>query len=254
VELIPHKGLIYDCDQDWSQLPERWESELAYNADVVFAASAGLVEHLSPCNTNVALVPNGVVYPMFAPSGPQELPFPGDLISIQNPILGYAGTIWEDLDLGPVVTAAKAHPEWNFLFVGRVRANPNVPVLRTMPNVHFLGQKPISRLPEYVTRFDVCLTFVRLDRSDYDVLPPRFYEYLATGRPVVSMGVTGQDEEYPDVTYTAYTPVHFVQKCEEALKERSAWNVVRRQDYAAAAAWSRRAEQVQSILVGNAII
>lgn len=253
-ELVPRKGLVYDCDQDWSQLPEHWESELAYNADVVFAASAGLVDHLSPCNTNVALVPNGVVYPMFAQTGLRELPFPGDLVSIQNPILGYAGTIWEDLDLAPVLTAAKAHPEWNFLFVGRVRANPTVPDLRALPNIHFLGQKPIGQLPEYVTRFDVCLSFVRLDRSDYDVLPPRFYEYLATGRPIVSMGVTGQDEEYPDVIYTAYTPVHFVQKCEEALRERSAWNVARRQDYAAAAAWSRRAEQVQSILVGNALL
>lgn len=253
-ELIPRKGLVYDCDQDWVQLPERLESELAYNADVVFAASAGLVDHLAPCNTNVALVPNGVVYPMFARGGLDALPFPADLVSIRTPILGYAGTLWEDLDLTPVQNAAKARPEWSFLFVGRVKANPLLAELQALPNVHFLGQKPVSILPEYVTRFDVCLSFVRLDRRNYDVFPPRFYEYLATGKPIVSMGVTGQDEEYPDVIYTAYTPAHFISKCEEALRERNTWNVSRRQDYAAAAAWSSRAEQVQRILVGNSLL
>lgn len=253
-ELVPHRGLIYDCDRDWVQLPEHMESELAYNADVVFAASAGLVDHLSPCNANVALVPNGVVYPMFARDGLDALPFPADLVPIRNPILGYAGTIWEDLDLEPVRTAAKAHPEWSFLFVGRVKEHPLLPELQALPNVHFSGYRPVSILPEYVTRFDVCLTFVRLDRRDYDVFPPRFYEYLATGKPIVSMGVTGQDEEYPDVIYTAYTPLHFVAKCEEALEERNSWTRSRRQDYAGAASWSNRAGQVQRILVGNSLL
>lgn len=251
---LPHHGLVYDCDQDWSMLPERLESDLAYHADVVFAASAGLVDHLSPCNTNVALLPNGVVYSMFARDGLEEPPFPQELVSIRSPILGYAGTVWEDMDLTPVVEAAQAHPEWNFLFVGRVKHNPSLSHLHALPNVHFLGPKKAGELPEYVTRFDVCLSFLRLDRSDYDVLSPRIYEYMATGAPIVSMGVTGQDEEYPDVIYTAYNPPHFITQCEAALREHSAWNRTRRRDYAAAASWSNRAQQLQRILVGNALL
>ena len=253
-ERVPHHGLIYDCDQDWSMLPERLESELAYQADIVFAASAGLVDHLAPCNTNIALLPNGVVYPMFARDGLEELPFPADLVSVRSPILGYAGTVWEDLDLTPVVEAARARPGWNFLFVGRVKHNPSLNLLRSLPNVHFLGSKKAVEVPEYVTRFDVCLSFLRLDRSDYDVLSPRIYEYMATGAPIVSMGVTGQDEEYPDVIYTAYNPPHFLIQCEAALQERSPWNRTRRRDYAAAASWSNRAELLQRILVGNALL
>ena len=57
--------MVYDCDRDWFDLPPRWESDLALAADVVFAASPGLADHLSPCNDNIALLPNGVNFPMF---------------------------------------------------------------------------------------------------------------------------------------------------------------------------------------------
>lgn len=62
---VPHRGVVYDCDRDWPDQSPRWESDLALAADVVFAASQGLIDHLSPCNDNIALLPNGVNHPMF---------------------------------------------------------------------------------------------------------------------------------------------------------------------------------------------
>ena len=52
-------GVVYDCARDWSHLPARWESDLCLDADVSFAASPELAEHLSPCSDNVVLLPNG---------------------------------------------------------------------------------------------------------------------------------------------------------------------------------------------------
>ena len=46
---VPHRGVVYDCDRDWPDQSPRWESDLALAADVVFAASQGLIDHLSPC-------------------------------------------------------------------------------------------------------------------------------------------------------------------------------------------------------------
>ena len=84
-----------------------WESDLALAADVVFAASQGLIDHLSPCNDNIALLPNGVNHPMFT-RPPAELP--PELRGLSSPILGYTGTLWRDLDLAPVLYAAQAMP------------------------------------------------------------------------------------------------------------------------------------------------
>lgn len=75
LDSLPFRGLVYDCDRYWSGFPLEWESDLALSADVIFAASQGLIDHLSPCNDNIALLPNGVNFPMFAR---QEVELPGD--------------------------------------------------------------------------------------------------------------------------------------------------------------------------------
>ena len=253
-DLLPHRGLVYDCDQDWSHLPILWESQLAYNADVIFAASPGLVEHLSPCNTNIALIPNGVNFPMFSRTEDTDLAFPGDLVAVKNPILGYSGTIWDDLDLAPVEYAARMHPEWSFVFVGRVRNNPMAASLGRLHNVYFLGHKPLPEVPEYVARFDVCLSLLRTGMEDNDVLSTRIYEYLSTGLPIVSMFSPEQVEEYPDVIYGARGPAEFTDLCARALGERSDWLRRRRRDYGAAAAWNGRTAEILRILETNGLL
>ena len=250
-DLLPHHGLVYDCDQDWSSLPILWESELSYNADVIFAASQGLADHLAPCNANIVLLPNGVNYPMFSRTDDADLAFPGDLVPVRNPILGYSGTLWEDLDLEPVLHAARLRPDWSFLFVGRVRSNPLLSELKQLPNVHLLGHKPLVEVPEYVTRFDVCLSLLRRGQEDNDVLSARIFEYLSTGRPIVSMSTLSQPEEYPDVIYYAYGQADFASKCQKALEEPQGWHRERRRHYGAAAAWSGRAAEVLRILEMN---
>ena len=84
VASLPHSGLIYDCDREWDDLPLEWESELALQADVAFAASSGLIERLTPCCDNIALIPNGVNYPMFSRD---DWEMPGILRGRDRPIL-----------------------------------------------------------------------------------------------------------------------------------------------------------------------
>ena len=65
VDQHAYRGLVYDCHQEWDQFPLEWESDLAFAADVVFAASPGLARRLSPCSDNIALLPNGANPMMF---------------------------------------------------------------------------------------------------------------------------------------------------------------------------------------------
>lgn len=95
LDRLDYDGLIYDCDREWDDLPPAWEGSLASAADVVFAASPELAERLSPCSGNIALLPNGVTYPLFSRIAAPSRPRPED------PVLGWAGTIHGDLDLSP---------------------------------------------------------------------------------------------------------------------------------------------------------
>ena len=245
LDRLDYDGLVYDCDREWDDLPPAWEGVLSSTADVVFAASQGLADRLSPCSSNIALLPNGTAYPLFAKAArpPEDRP-----PRRTAPTFGWAGTIHPDLDLSPVLHAAHVHPEWNFLLLGRREPNPLVKKLKRLPNVSFLPPCPQMEVPAYLARCQVLMDFLREEQPDSDVIPTRMYEYLSTGRPIVAMLWPDQVEPFPDVVYGAHSNCEFVTLCEHALEELPSLVTQRRLDHGAQAAWSVRAGRVSRIL------
>ena len=111
-----------------------------------------------------------------------------------------------------------------------------------------LGPVPPVDLPDYLSSFQVCLHLLRRDRLYDDVIPPRLFEYLAAGKPIVAMLTPEQVEHFPDVVYGAHTPAEFNLLCTRALSETGTWAKDRRREYGKAAAWSQRAQEVIRIL------
>ena len=246
LDCLSYRALLYDCDRDWSQFPIQWESELTLAADLVFSASEELRSHLSPCNNNIALIPNGGNHPMFSRT---DLPRPLPLLDLEGPILGWAGAISADLDLAPLLFAAHSHPNWNFILLGRLdQGNPLLGRTLACPNVTHISLSSLLELPDYLAHCNVCLNLLRAQDQGLDIIPSRIYEYLSTGHPVVSMLWPDQVEHFPDVIYGAHTPEAFCQLCEKALEEAPGWVSGRRQSYGEAAAWSNRAADVSRIL------
>ena len=249
VHLLDHLdygGLVYDCDREWEDLPPAWEGCLANTADVVFAASPQLADRLSPCSGNIALLPNGVNFPLFAAQ--TASPRPDPLPRVTGPVLGWAGTIWEDLDLSPLLHAAREQPGWTFLLLGRQRDNPLLPRLRQLPNVVLPGQCPLSEVPDWLYRCDVLVELLRQDRPYDDVVSPRVYEYLCTGKPVVAMVWPDQVEPFPDVVYAAHDAQEFVTLCRHAMEEAQDFVSQRRRAHGAGASWPNRSAEVERIL------
>ena len=245
LDLLPHRALVYDCGRAWSELPVRWESDLALAADVIFAASPGLADALSPCNDNIALIPNGANYPMFAR---ESLECPPELRDLTGPVLGYVGTLWRDLDLAPALLCAQYMPRCTFVFLGRRESSPALRALAELPNVRLVGPCPPVDVPDYLAQFDVCMSFPRLRRPEDDVVPTRIYEYLSAGKPVVAVYPVELVEPFPDVIYAAHTAQEFTRLCRQALSEAGSWATDRRRARGAEGAWSCRAEEAARIL------
>lgn len=246
LDCLPYRGLIYDCSTFHPSSTARQEGMLAQAADVVFAASPGIMDHLSPCNGNIALIPNGVNYAMF---GRTAVEIPPELAGITGPVLGWAGDSEPEPDFRPLEHAAGDHPEWTFLLSGPKglfrRAG-----LRSLPNVRILEPLSLALLPDYVARFDVCLQLLPAEGTLSDVIPSRIFEYLSTGKPIVSMLWEDEVEQFPDVIYGAHTPEEFSRLCRHALAEVPGWATQRRRRYGQSAAWSVRAAEVRRILEG----
>lgn len=243
---LSYDGLVYDCDREWDELPLHWEGALANAADVVFTASRILADRLAPCSPNIALLPNGVNYPLFSrQNGPlvQEI-----LPQVTGPVFGFAGTIRADLNLSPVLQCARENPDWTFLLLGRRENNPLLDKLRRTPNVVFAGPCALNEVPDWIGRCDVLIDLLHRDRLDDGVISTRLYEYLSTGKPIVSMLWPDQVELFPDVVYGAVSDREFISLCRKALEEDPGFVFDRRRAYGAKAAWSVRAAEITQIL------
>lgn len=246
LDQLSYGALVYDCDQVWDTLPPSWEGSLAQASDVVFAASPQLADRLSPCSANIALLPNGINLPLFAPDAAHFDPMPG----VQAPILGWSGTIRESLDLSSLLYAAQARPDWGFLLLGAAEhSNPFLRRLKRLSNVYLPGPRPATEVPDWLYRCQVLMDFLREDQPYSGVISPRLYEYMATGKPVVSMLWPDQVEPFPDVVYGAHDPSEFLTLCAHALEEAPGFVSQRRRDRAKQAAWSLRAGEVERILI-----
>ena len=185
----PARLLIYDCVDAVSAFPavpagiEDVEAALARRADLVLATSRILEDRMRRLNPRTLRVPNAADYAHFArPVRAAEVP--EDVASLPRPIVGYVGEIAEWLDVDLVMALAQRHPAWSIVLVGP--AAPGVSWRLEAPNVHLLGRRAYSDLPALVAGFDVCVIPFRATRLTAAVNPVKLYEYLATGKPIVS--------------------------------------------------------------------
>ncbi len=161
------------------------EIQLLKRVDQVFIHSPALLERKGHFNPHTLFVPNGVDYQAFA--SPQEEP--ADLRAISHPRIGYIGVIKGQLDLRLLLGLATRHVEWSFVFVGPQNSLGMdallVEELSKLPNVHFLGHKPIESACAYPQHMDVCLLPYKVNDYTKYIYPLKLHEYLAGGRPIV---------------------------------------------------------------------
>jgi len=96
------------------------------------------------------------------------------------------GALYEWVDFELIRDLAASNKSWSLVMVG-----PKRPGRKTvnLPNIHYLGRKPYSVLPGYIQHFDVCIIPFRLSQTTLGSSPVKLYEYMASGKPVVSTDI-----------------------------------------------------------------
>ena len=137
--------------------------------------------------------------------------------------------------------------------MGKALPGVNLDYLKKYENIHFLGMKKYDELPAYLRCFDVCLNVFRDGELSRDVSPLKFYEYLATGKPIVSTPQPVQVLDYADAVCIAEHGEDFAEKCEEAMNEPDDTKAKKRIEYARACSWDARVREMERILKENGI-
>jgi UDP-galactopyranose mutase len=215
--------VVYDCMDELANFkgapPELLDLErrLLAQADLVFTGGYSLYEAKRDRHPSVHPFPSSVDVAHFGAARTAGLD-PADQASFGKPRLGFYGVVDERMDLGLLEALADARPEWSIIIVGPV-VKINRDDLPRRANIHYLGGKSYTELPNYLRGWDVALMPFAINEATRFISPTKTPEYLAGGLPVVSTPIRDVIRHYGDVAAVkiADTPETFIAACDEVL-------------------------------------
>jgi glycosyltransferase involved in cell wall biosynthesis len=144
---------------------------------------------------------------------------PGEIKNIPHPIIGYVGALFSlRIDEMIIQLIAKELPQFSLVLIGPEDEVFERSSLHQLPNVYFLGKKPLPSLPSYIIHFDVCINPQLVNEITIGNYPLKVDEYLAMGKPVVATK-THAMQIFGEHAYTAEKPEEYPALIEKALAE-----------------------------------
>ncbi len=230
VDELPHKLLVYDCVDEYTAFPNYedvadWiadkERRLCEKADLVFTTSQALYDdkkHHNPEHTH--LVHNVGDAEHFKQAHDPETPVADEVAGLDGPVIGFVGAV-SDYKLNEewLLALAQAKPDWEIVVIGPVGvadSSTDVSAMESADNIHLLGYRNYEELPTYLKGFDVATIPYRINEYTRSVFPLKFFEFLATGTPVVISALPSLTDFYDEVE-VAEDADEFVARCETAL-------------------------------------
>ncbi len=217
--------VVYDCMDELSafrgappEMQEREQQLLAW-ADLVFTGGQSLYEAKRDRHDHVHAFPSSIDHAHFTKAKkPQGVP--NDQAVIPHPRIGFYGVLDERLDLALVDAIAAARPDWHLVMIGPVvKIDPQC--LPKRPNIHYLGKKDYSQLPNYLSGWDAAILPFARNESTRFISPTKTPEYLAADRPVVSTSIRDVVKPYGEerLVEIADEPAEFVAALERAMAD-----------------------------------
>jgi glycosyltransferase involved in cell wall biosynthesis len=209
------------------------EHMLIEQADIVVTTSTYLHDFVAKKRAN-EIIRNAAEVEYFSKM-PDKL-----AIDKTKPVVGYFGAISEWFDIELVEFCALRNPDLDFVLIGRVDENIDLRSLPSLPNVKFYGEQPYEVLTSYLYSFDVCIIPFKVVELIQATNPVKVYEYLSSGKPVVSADIP-EVRAMSSYVYIAKDDLEFDSCIRTALSENDEALSVSRINWVRQQSWDARA-------------
>ncbi len=246
--MVPSPRLVYDCMDHHAGFADngaeilRCETDLVRASDLVVVTSEALRQEVVAEAREVALIRNAADYAFF-----ERRPDTVFEDTRGRRIIGYYGAIAEWFDLDLVRAVAVRHANALIVLIGADTVGAQA-ALGDLDNVKLVGEMPYVDLPFWVHAFDVCLLPFKRNALTNATNPVKVYEYLAAGKPVVSVDLP-EMVQFDGLVDVAADTDAFVAAVGQALEGKEPVAVsADRQAFARGQTWARRADLLDDVL------
>lgn len=212
--------LVYDCNDYPPGFPGALRTASSYfrktveRADLVVTVSDELRQDVESLGqTNTVVIGNGVDFELFANDDRGVIP--DELAGIRQPVVMYVGVFsdWFDFDL--VARVARECPEAAVVLIGPAisdRGRSGIADISRLSNVRVIGAQPHAALPAFIRWATVCMIPFLKNDLIRRFSPNKMYEYLAAGKPVVTLDYTKEIVDLNHVVSVAQNADEFAEK------------------------------------------
>src|SRR5690606_35282045 len=154
--LTPKVSIYYSRDymlgvDYWKRQGNRLEPALIAKSDLCFSNSMYLRDYCYQYNHKSYYVGQGCDLDVHQNANGENARFIEGVSDIKTPLIGYVGSLDSNrLDIDTIVYIAQCLPHYTVVLVGPEDGAFRSSVLHQMPNVRFLGKKPVEELPFYI--------------------------------------------------------------------------------------------------------
>jgi glycosyltransferase involved in cell wall biosynthesis len=124
--------------------------------------------------------------------------------------------------------------------------------VRRIPNVRWLGYVPQEEVAGLLEAAAVGIIPFSRNALTAAINPNKLYEYLAAGRPVVSVDFSAEAAAPGELVYLAQDQDSFAEQIGRAIAEDDATARTRRQAFAAQHDWKDKAREFATVLASAA--
>jgi len=191
----------------------------------------------------IEFLPNGVDYNEFSVSAPKKY-----FGNHTRKTVGFVGNLFkpETADFDLLEYVISCYPQVDFILIGatdKEKLKYINKITDQYDNCYYLGKRKYTEIPGYMSSFDVLISFKKADFSTHGNDSMKIYQYLATGKPIVSTPVPPADR-FADLIYIASDKFQFAQYLKQALEENDLEMRRKRAKAAFENSWAKRADVI----------
>ena len=224
------------------------EQNIIERSDAVICVSEQLYSLMSARHSRVYYVPHGVDFQLFRHAA-ENGDFLPELAGIPRPIAGYFGTLTANNDIELLDYCARNLPDVSFVLAGQITGGDYSQLLGR-PNVRHLGKLPYQKIPLLCAGFDVCMLAWRVTDWIRNCNPLKLFEYMASGRPIVSVRIDEVVNRYSEVMSVANDKEEFCRLLVYELANDTAERAARRIKEASEHNWDAVVLQLSQLMGG----